>query len=31
VNGITFDAGGLMALDRKDRRVLILITRAKEY
>jgi len=30
VNGITFDAGGLIALDRKDRRVLALIARAKE-
>lgn len=30
MKGITFDAGGLIALDRKDRRVLILIARAKE-
>ncbi len=30
VNGITFDAGGLIALDRKDRRVLTLLSRAKE-
>ncbi|MBV9037725.1 MAG: PIN domain-containing protein [Acidobacteriaceae bacterium] len=30
MNGITFDAGGLIALDRKDRRVLALIARAKE-
>lgn len=30
MNGITFDAGGLIALDRKDRRVLTLIARAKE-
>jgi hypothetical protein len=30
VNGITFDAGGLIALDRKDRRVLALVARAKE-
>lgn len=30
MNGITFDAGGLMALDRKDRRVLAIIARAKE-
>lgn len=30
MNGITFDAGGLIALDRKDRRVLALISRAKE-
>ena len=30
VNGITFDAGGLIALDRNDRRVLTLIARATE-
>jgi predicted nucleic acid-binding protein len=30
VNGITFDAGGLIALDRSDRRVLRLIARATE-
>jgi predicted nucleic acid-binding protein len=30
VNGITFDAGGLIALDRNDRRVLALIARATE-
>jgi predicted nucleic acid-binding protein len=30
MNGITFDAGALIALDRKDRRVLTLIARAKE-
>jgi predicted nucleic acid-binding protein len=30
LNGITFDAGGLIALDRKDRRVLALIMRAEE-
>ncbi len=30
VNGITFDAGGLIALDRKDRRVLTVLARAKE-
>ena len=30
MNGFTFDAGGLIALDRKDRRVLALIARAKE-
>jgi len=30
MNGITFDAGGLIALDRKDRRVLALIARAQE-
>ncbi len=30
MNGITFDAGGLIALDRDDRRVLTLIARATE-
>ena len=30
VNGITFDAGGLIALDRNDRRVIALVARAKE-
>ena len=30
MSGITFDAGGLIALDRNDRRVLTLIARAKE-
>ena len=30
VNGITFDAGGLIALDRNDRRVLALLARAAE-
>ena len=30
MSGITFDAGGLIALDRGDRRVLALIERAKE-
>jgi len=30
VNGITFDAGGLIALDRNDRRVLALVARAAE-
>src|SRR5438445_446448 len=30
VSGITFDAGGLIALDRNDRRVLALIARAME-
>lgn len=30
MNGITFDAGGLTALDRFDRRVLSLITRTRE-
>ena len=30
MNGITLDAGGLIALDRNDRRVLTLIARATE-
>jgi predicted nucleic acid-binding protein len=30
VNGIAFDAGGLIALDRNDRRVLALVARAAE-
>jgi hypothetical protein len=30
VNGITFDAGGLIALDRDDRRVIALLARAAE-
>jgi predicted nucleic acid-binding protein len=30
VNGLTFDAGGLIALDRSDRRVLTLVVRATE-
>jgi predicted nucleic acid-binding protein len=30
VTGVTFDAGGLIALDRNDRRVLALIARATE-
>jgi hypothetical protein len=30
VSGITFDAGGLIALDRNDRRVLTLLSRARE-
>lgn len=30
MNGITFDAGALIALDRRDRRVLTLVARAKE-
>jgi hypothetical protein len=30
VSGITFDAGGLIALDRDDRRVVTLIARAAE-
>ncbi len=28
--GVTFDAGGLIALDRRDRRVLVLLARAQE-
>ena len=28
--GVTFDAGGLIALDRNDRRVLVLVARARE-
>lgn len=28
--GVTFDAGGLIALDRNDRRVLVLLARAAE-
>ena len=28
--GVTFDAGGLIALDRRDRRVLALLARAQE-
>ena len=28
--GVTFDAGGLIALDRNDRRVLVLLARAEE-
>lgn len=28
--GVTFDAGGLIALDRSDRRVLVLLARAEE-
>ena len=28
--GITFDAGGLIALDRNDRRVIVLLARASE-
>ena len=31
VNGIAFDAGGLIALDRNDRRVLTLVARATEH
>jgi hypothetical protein len=30
VSGITFDAGGLIALDRNDRRVIALVARATE-
>ena len=30
MNGFTFDAGGLIALDRNDRRVLLLLDRAAE-
>jgi len=30
LTGITFDAGGLIALDRNDRRVIALLARAKE-
>jgi predicted nucleic acid-binding protein len=30
VSGITFDAGGLIAVDRNDRRILALLARAKE-
>jgi len=30
MSGITFDAGGLIALDRDDRRVVVLIARAVE-
>lgn len=30
MKGITFDAGGLIALDRNDRRVITLLARAKE-
>ena len=30
MNGITFDAGGLIALDRNDRRVIALVARAAE-
>jgi hypothetical protein len=30
MNGITFDAGGLIALDRNDRRVIVLLSRANE-
>ena len=30
MSGVTFDAGGLIALDRNDRRVLVLVARAAE-
>ena len=30
MSGVTFDAGGLIALDRNERRVLTLLARAKE-
>ena len=30
MNGVTFDAGGLIALDRDDRRVIALLARAAE-
>ena len=30
MNGLTFDAGGLIALDRNDRRVLVLLARARD-
>jgi hypothetical protein len=30
VNSITFDAGGLIAVDRNDRRVIALLARAAE-
>ena len=30
MNGVTFDAGGLIALDRNDRKALALVARAKE-
>ena len=30
MNGVTFDAGGLVALDRNDRRVIVLLARAAE-
>ena len=30
MSGLTFDAGGLIALDRKNRRVLSLLSRARE-
>src|SRR5579863_487260 len=30
MSGITFDAGGLIALDRNDRRAIVLLARAEE-
>jgi predicted nucleic acid-binding protein len=30
MTGVTFDAGGLIALDRDDRRVVVLLARARE-
>ena len=30
MSGVTFDAGGLVALDRNDRRVIVLLARAAE-
>lgn len=30
MRGVTFDVGGLIALDRNDRRVLVLLARARE-
>lgn len=30
MSGVTFDAGGLIALDRNDRRVVVLLARASE-
>jgi hypothetical protein len=30
LNGITFDAGGLIAVDRRERRILVLLSRARE-
>ena len=30
VSGITFDAGGLIAVDRNDRRILVILAQAKE-
>lgn len=31
MNGVTFDAGGLIALERNDRRVLSLVATALEF